>query len=253
MFKDKHQLCSVGLTDIGKARSRNEDAIFVSDGLGLYLVADGMGGHADGDVASALAVEIISKHFADSPGGEAASSLSRAVREANRCVFDTSQKKTSPTTSFTFSGAVPEALMGTTLVALAVDGEEAVIAHVGDSRAYRFRNNHLQRLTRDHSLAESGPENGNPAVTLGPRFKNVITRALGIEADVEVEICREFLKRGDLFLLCSDGLTNMVSDSRIEAILAQSHTRESACKSLIDSANDSGGKDNISSVLVQYA
>lgn len=242
----------LGLTDIGKKRSANEDAIFVSDDLCLYLVADGMGGHANGDIASALAVETLSKRFANHRNEEPASSLTGAVLASNRRIYEQSQKNTRHASNFTDSGETSEGGMGATLVALAIAGGEAVIAHVGDSRAYRFRGHRLERLTRDHSLAEYAPEGETAPITLQARFKNIVTRALGIEPEVEVEIRREALNKGDLMLLCSDGLTHMLSDRQIEAILTNNHTNESACRALIDAANDCGGKDNISCILVRY-
>ncbi|NOY83494.1 MAG: serine/threonine-protein phosphatase [Nitrospirae bacterium] len=242
----------VGLTDIGKKRSRNEDAILVSDDLQLYLVADGIGGRANGDIASKLAIESIANRFSAAHNKDAASLIEDAADEANRRIYTQSQIKNTQVEDTLTLEETRRKPMGTTLVALAIDGEKAIIAHAGDSRAYRLRKHHLERLTRDHSLAEFKTDDSMPSAPLNPRFKNVITRALGIESEVEMEIRREILNQGDLLLLCSDGLTHMVSDQEIETILTKNKTEASRCQDLVDTANHYGGKDNISCVLVRY-
>ncbi len=241
-----------GLSDRGRKRRHNEDAFFVSDVLGLYVVADGMGGHAHGEVASRLAVESVSEQFILSKTEGSPSFLTETIKEANRKIYEQSEEMISLE-----AGASSASRMGTTIVALTMTESQAFIAHVGDSRLYRMREGELERLTRDHSLAEIGNEFGDPLDTRPPvmiqsRFKHIITRALGLEADVKVEVREEILQKGDLFLLCSDGLSNMVSDRKIEEILSSSKIEQSTCNVLVNAANENGGQDNISCVLVQY-
>lgn len=245
---------SFGMTDVGLKRNLNEDAIFFSDDMGLYLVADGMGGHSHGEVASAMAVENVSKRLmalhipaSDRSSSEReATALKEAIQEANHQIFIRSKEHLEAQAP----GSTLMAGMGTTLAALYFSRGVAFIAHAGDSRVYRIRNARLERLTRDHSLAEMANQSGSLSMKSG--FKNVITRALGIEPTVEVDLRREQLSRGDLFLLCSDGLTNMISDDRIGEILSSIQSLESACRVLINEANRNGGRDNISAVLARY-
>jgi protein phosphatase len=237
----------VGLTHVGMKRSQNEDAIFVSDEAGLYLVADGMGGHAHGEVASALAIKTVTEHFAAQTSGSRLSAVVEAVKLANRTIHQAATEAVSAQ----IEGGTMLAGMGTTIVALATDQDSVVIAHVGDSRIYRLRHGRLEALTRDHSLAALAAAHDASLPPLRGGLRNIITRALGIEAEVEVEVREEPLTEGDLFLLCSDGLTNMVSDERIEAILAADPPLQTACETLVAEANQNGGKDNVSCVLVQ--
>lgn len=241
---------SAGRTDVGLRRDHNEDAIFLSDDAGLYLVADGMGGHACGEVASAMAVETVSAQFLSSDREKLPLLLKEAILNANRRIFDYSREKIKPpdgTETLTGHGT-----MGTTIVALALFGETAAIANVGDSRAYRLRNGRLALLTKDHTLAASlkPPPGQAPAPSMRSKLKHVLTRALGVEAKVEIDLREERVEPGDLFLLCSDGLTNMLSDARMEEILS-SFPVQAACETLVSEANRNGGKDNISCLLVR--
>lgn len=240
---------SAGLTDVGLRRSHNEDAFFLSDEAGLYLVADGMGGHSFGEVASAMAVETVSKKFLSSNREKPASLLTEAIQEANNRIYQFSQEKVKVfdgTETLTGPGTV-----GTTIVALALSGDTAVIANVGDSRAYRLRNGRLELLTQDHTLAAMQPPSGKtPPATIPSKLKHILTRAVGVETKVKIDLREEHLQPGDLFFLCSDGLTNMVPDARIEEILSSSAV-QSAAEILIKEANRNGGKDNITCVLVR--
>ncbi|MBI3610167.1 MAG: Stp1/IreP family PP2C-type Ser/Thr phosphatase [Nitrospirae bacterium] len=239
---------SHGLTHVGMKRSHNEDTIFFSDDLGLYLVADGMGGHAQGEVASALAVETITEWFSSPNQAPSPSFLKEALKHANHRIYQYAREKME---SQMEEGTLM-AGMGTTVVALQINHEAASIAHAGDSRAYRMRDSHLEVLTQDHSLvARAAAERNIPHIPVRTGFKNIITRALGIEPDVEVDIREETLQPGDLFLLCSDGLTNMVPEERIQEILNSGLQLQSVCRALVDEANLNGGRDNISCVLVR--
>lgn len=239
---------SFGLTHVGMRRSHNEDSIFLFDDIGLYIVADGMGGHAMGEVASALAVKTISEELFSSNQSNSNFSLVKAVKQANNRIYQYSRERLE---SVGESGTLM-AGMGTTVVALFINKETVSIAHVGDSRVYRMRDSKFEVLTTDHSLVSLAAQNrGIPPIPIRTGFKNVITRALGIEPDVEVDIREDKIIPNDLFLLCSDGLTNMVTDQRIEEILNSGISLQTAGETLINEANRNGGKDNISCILVR--
>lgn len=249
-------IISHGQTDIGKRRKINEDSIFAADGL--FLVCDGMGGHKAGEVASSLAVEAISRFIERSnedreltwPFGfnprlsYNANRLRTAVKLANRTVY----KKANSGEEYTG--------MGTTVAAVITSSGDSLMtyAHVGDSRVYLIRGGVMLQLTRDDSwanLAWAGAPGEDPASSTG--MKNVLTKALGAREDVEFDVVDQALHDGDVVLLCSDGLTNMLPDPRIfELISAHPGDLESACRELVSSANDQGGRDNISVILVQY-
>lgn len=238
---------SVALTDVGKRRSNNEDSLYRSDDLGLYIVADGMGGHAHGEVASALAIETILKGF-DVQDRSPSLFLQERVQAANSEVFMASSRNIESENN----GGTILAGMGTTLVALHLAEGLATIAHVGDSRAYRFRQSQLQALTRDHSLvARLAAEQNINQDQVKTGFRNVLIRGIGLEPTVEVDLLEEESEPGDIYLLCSDGLTNMLDDSKIREILSLDLSLENKCEKLIQEANEAGGRDNITCLLVQ--
>ena len=228
------------LTDRGCLRRRNEDAVAVDDALGLAALADGMGGLPDGDLASreAVAAALAWLKAMDDGGHDA---LARAVLAANARVRALAEER----------GAV----MGTTLELLALDGDGACrLAHVGDSRAYLWRDGRLSRLTRDDSLVQElvdrGAMNADEAARSPQR--NVITRAVGLEAHVEPALMRVTLARDDLLLLCSDGLWDMLDDAGIAAHLEAAGGDLPRCAAaLVAAANDAGGADNIAVVLAR--
>ena len=238
-----------GKTDVGRRRQLNEDAIFAADGL--FIVCDGMGGHKAGEVASRLATDVIADFIKRSqndpeltwPCGfdprlsEDANRLSTAIKLANRTVFHTSRS------SDDYSG------MGTTVVAVLVapGRAEMTYGHVGDSRIYLIRDGAMTQLTKDDSLVNLVSADDAPAV------KNVLTKALGVQEDVEFEVVGKELQAGDIVLLCSDGLTNMLPDPAIlEVVTRQAGTLEEACRHLVAGANAQGGRDNISVLLGRY-
>ena len=230
----------------------NEDAYSIDDLHGVYVVADGMGGHRNGEVASRLAVRSIREAFEGSgPGGgswrpeknsaeKSAKRIGAAIVAANQRVRDEVDRNPA------LQG------MGTTVVALLVDGDEATIAHVGDSRAYLFRGRRLELLTSDHTWVNEQLHAGNLSEVQAQvhPFKSVVTRALGGEEQVDVEIRRVALEAGDLYVLCSDGLTTMVSEEEILSRLRQSATLDEACRELVQAANDNGGRDNVTVLLL---
>jgi protein phosphatase len=221
------------VTDIGQVRERNEDSFLVDPPL--YAVADGMGGHRGGAVASELALETV-EALARAGKGR----LAEQVREANRAVFERSMHDRA------VSG------MGTTLTAAVVDEEGAHLAHVGDSRAYLLRAGALRQLTEDHTLVNRMVKAGeiSPQEAEVHPHRNVVTRALGTEPDVQVDEDDVPLLEGDRLLLCSDGLTNMVTEEQIQAILESTPAPQDAATRLVRAANRAGGIDNITVIVL---
>ncbi len=230
------------LSDRGRKRPSNEDAFGLSVEHGVFVVCDGMGGAAAGEVASTLAVAemmqlLTQRPWTNAPPVEAA----EAVAAANEAIFSRSQHNQK------LNG------MGTTLVALIVEDRRAWMVNVGDSRGYRLRNSHLEQITLDHSLVEEQIRLGqmSPQEALRSPLKNVITRALGTQSVVTPDIFEFETEPGDLFLLCSDGLIREVPDSQLESLLCLDSTLEEMCSRLVDAANEAGGHDNITCVLVR--
>jgi protein phosphatase len=225
----------VGRTDVGRQRSVNEDSLVLAPPF--FAVADGMGGAKAGEVASAMAAETFQ---GESDSGEPAEEqLTRILREANRRIYDLAVSDDS------------HRGMGTTVTAAKVTGNEIALGHVGDSRAYRLRSGELEQLTRDHSLVAELERSGQitPEAAENHPQRSIITRALGPEPDVQVDTYTLTGREGDLFLICSDGLTSMISDDELGSILRSSDTLDEAAESLVRAANQSGGKDNITVVM----
>jgi PPM family protein phosphatase len=226
----------VGSTDVGRQRSSNEDSLVCSPPL--FAVADGMGGAKAGEVASRLAVEVLEEDRAD-PVDPVEAHLVELVREANRRIYELSTDDES------------RRGMGTTLTAARLHDGDVSLAHVGDSRAYRMREGALEQLTNDHSLVAELERSGQITAEAAENHpqRSIITRALGPEPDVEVDTYTLSGRPGDVFLLCSDGLTGMISDDEVASILRGSARLEEAAEALIRAANQSGGRDNITVVL----
>lgn len=246
-----------GLTHVGRQRQHNEDSFLVKDDAGLYLVADGMGGHAAGEIASRIAAESVAEFIEhtvsedgtwpyayDETTTRATNRLTAALKVANTRVLEAMRKDSR------LRG------MGTTVVACLVDGEQASVAHVGDSRAYLIRDGELSRITDDHSWVFEQVQAGMISADEAERhpLRNVITRALGGALTVVPDASEISLKPGDTFLLCSDGLTGMVpEDDILRIVLENEASLEKACECLIERANERGGYDNITTVLVRVA
>ena len=222
-------------TDIGQVREGNEDAILISDPL--YAVADGMGGHRGGEVASNLALQTVEQMFAKRQG-----TLTEQVERANRAVFERSQSDRD------VSG------MGTTLTAALIEGGEVRLAHVGDSRAYLFRGGRLQLLTEDHTLVHRMVVEGEitEAEAENHPHRSVLTRALGVEGDVRVDETNVEVQVGDRLLLCTDGLTGMLSEDEIVSVLQDVRDPQEAVDRLVREANRAGGIDNITAVIIDF-
>jgi PPM family protein phosphatase len=222
-------------TDTGRQRTANEDAYFARSPV--YAVADGMGGAQAGEVAARIAAEAFEGRLADDANPER--ELARIASEANRKIFQLARDDAS------HSG------MGTTLTGALLSEDEISIVHVGDSRAYLFRDDELRQLTRDHSLVEELRRRGqltDDEAEDHPQ-RSIITRALGPEADVELDLHTHQVRSGDVFLLCSDGLTSMVREERLHEILTSSGSLQEAVDQLVEEANRMGGRDNITAIL----
>jgi len=230
-------------SDVGLRRKANEDRFALAPELGLYLVADGMGGHTAGNVASALAAEAALAAVQTLEGAAATLSekLRYAVASANRAIFQMAQQQ-------------PEyAGMGTTLVAFLAGGGRAALAHVGDSRAYLIRARRIRQLTDDHSIVGEllrRNEISEHAAREHPH-RHVLTRALGVREAVEADLAELTLELGDLFVLCSDGLTNHLEDDEIAKLGSEEKETQEICNNMVDLANHRGGEDNITVVVAR--
>jgi serine/threonine protein phosphatase PrpC len=238
------------VTDIGQRRQNNEDAFAVRQDLGCFLVADGMGGHAAGEVASRLATETVVDQLeaAGLPLREpepTRRALIAAVRQANRAILDEAGRNSD------LHG------MGTTLTALALlaGGHRACLAHVGDSRAYRLRNGRLTQLTADHTWVREQVQLGRltPAEARTHEAASVLTRALGTYPEPDPDVTATDILTGDTLLLCSDGLTTVLDDGAIAAILAQPAPTATLAAQLVAAANLAGGPDNITVIVLRPA
>jgi protein phosphatase len=235
---------AAALTDRGRKRPSNEDAFGYSVEDGVYVVCDGMGGAAAGEIASSLAVDEVLRLLSGRAGGENVllpKLAEQAIVTANEAIFSRSQRNAQ------LSG------MGTTLVALVVEERRVWVLNVGDSRCYRMHNHGLQQITLDHSLVEEQVRMGRMtrSEALRSPLRNVITRALGTQCRVTPDTFELEAEPGDLFLLCSDGLTRELSDLMIESLLANELPLEELCLRLVNAAKKAGGHDNITCLLVR--
>lgn len=235
---------AAGLSDVGKERKHNEDRYILLPEFGVFVVADGMGGHQSGEVASRMAASTVAGYFrASGRTRPVRDSLVSALSDANAKIFARADD------SRAHRG------MGTTIVAAAYcPGDQMLyIAHAGDSRCYRIRGGRMEQLTRDHSLLQDAllerPDLTESDLAYLPR--NVITRALGIGPSVELDVRAEPVEAGDCFLLCSDGLHGLVTDEDIVKIVVSARTLTEATKELVRRANANGGKDNVTNVLIR--
>ena len=239
-------------TDRGRVRTLNEDMYVSRAGRGLFLICDGMGGAPAGEVASQIAVEAILAQLdgaaqLDGPPIDESGyllqtrRLAEAVRRSNRVIYDHAQKDPS------------HARMGTTVVGAWITQHIASVAHVGDSRAYLWHDDHLEPLTRDHSLVEAHVRAGllDPAEAINSKQQNILVRVLGREPDVDVDLREVPVQPGDYLLLCSDGLTRMVPDGVLGQAIVRFRDPQRICDYLVDAANAGGGTDNITVVVVE--
>ena len=248
-------MVSAGLTDVGRKRNHNEDSFLVDEELNLFVVADGMGGHAGGGTASRIAVETIDREIRrvreadsgpflsqttlqDSPIPEI---LRAAVERACTAIFGTAQED-------------PRlAGMGTTVISLLIHDRYAFFAHVGDSRAYLMRGDLIQQISEDHSLVNEQIKAGmiTPEEAKHSRYKNIITRSVGFEEEVQVDVMGLLAEPQDTFLLCCDGLSNLVDDQEMLETVRKYPDLNEAAKRLVALANEHGGDDNITVILAR--
>lgn len=244
---------AAGKTDIGLVRRQNEDDFLIDESKGVFVVADGMGGHAAGRIASKMAVNFIKRHYrkkSRSPSArhkkthgdysEPTEDLASAIRTANKAVYESAQRMTG------FKG------MGTTIAAVRIDGARLSIAHIGDSRVYLIRAGNIEQLTDDHSVVYEQVKKELITKEEAERseIKNILTRALGITADPEIDLAEMSLAADDILLLCSDGLSNMVDDETMLTVVTATSDPALACEQLVSMANANGGKDNITVIVV---
>lgn len=244
-----------GATNIGRRRDHNEDSIFLPENDRLAIVADGMGGHANGEVASRLAVEMVVGHFTETAKQQTLTwpykvdrdlrthlnRMTTSIMLANLEIWERAQRQAG------MKG------MGTTCVAIYFLDDSAVIGHVGDSRCYRLRGGEMVQLTEDHSLINDyiKMKRVTPEEAENWPHRNVIVRALGMKESLQVDILTEIPRVGDCYILCSDGLTGMVRNEMIAQIVASERDLERAVERLINAANEEGGVDNISVILAR--
>jgi len=244
-----------GQTDVGSVRDHNEDAIGCDENIALAVLADGMGGHRGGEMASAITVSTILEYIqnktreiktgeTDDETGYSSESLAihEAVTLANKNVHDSSEANAQ------YRG------MGTTVVVAMFYDNRFTVAHVGDSRLYRYRDGELEQITRDHSLMQELIDRGfyTPEQARNSLNKNLVTRAIGIDAHVQIDVQEDVAMVDDIYLLCSDGVTDMIEDKDIQsAIMTYSDDLEQAASEIIKLAIEHGGKDNISALFVK--
>jgi protein phosphatase len=250
------RVLAIGVTDVGRKRTHNEDSFAIVDNEHLYLVADGMGGHSSGEVASRMAIETMSEFFQatsadpeatwpykmDKTRGYEENRLVTGIKLANRRIFEAAQRETR------LHG------MGTTMVALLAVGDACLIGHVGDSRVYRFRANALEQLTEDHSLLNDyiKMKSMTPEEIENFPHKNVIVRALGMKETVKVDAIYDKPRPGDLYILCSDGLCGPAGDDEIRDLVTKHKDLRECGQALVDRANEKGGPDNITVVICRW-
>ena len=236
---------SFSLTDVGQVRNQNQDYVYASEQpIGnlpnLFVLADGMGGHNAGDFASRCAVSVIEASVKKDMSFNPIKIMRHAIEEANEKIHELAKEDAA------------KAGMGTTLVAVTVVGYYAYVANVGDSRLYLIRDD-IRQITKDHSLVEEMVRSGKLKKEEARKHpnKNVITRAVGVEREVNIDFFDLRVRKGDKILLCSDGLSNMLEDNEIREIVTSGGDVEERARKLITAANQNGGKDNISVVLVE--
>lgn len=248
------KLIASGLSDIGRKRTHNEDNFLVNKELGLFVVADGMGGHSGGEFASRLAVSTIEEVIKGLTNDPEATVIS-GVNTADADHGDQLRYAIEVASSKIYDRALyDEELkgMGTTTVAVYFRDELAYIANVGDSRAYLFHANRIHQVTTDHSLVGEQLEAGviTAKDARGHKLKNIITRSVGYQEEVTIDVKKHELHMGDKILLCSDGLSNMVVDQEIENTVV-GYSTEEACRRLIEKANENGGDDNVTVLIIE--
>ena len=244
-----------GLSDPGRVRGENEDRITTQPALGIAVLADGMGGHQAGEVASSMAIDVITRHFSEVLGmvrktrrssstsqSPEARLVNEAIQLANSAIYEVAHMRKD------YAG------MGSTIVVTMFYGDTICVGHVGDSRLYRYRDATLEQMTEDHSVVQELVNRGlaTPEEAVTVIGKNLVTRALGVDPIVVPDIHEQKFRDSDLYLLCSDGLNDVIEDEEIAAILADAgENLEQTTQRMIETANERGGPDNVSVILVR--
>jgi protein phosphatase len=242
-------------TDTGRIRSKNEDAIAVSATHGIAILADGMGGYSAGEVAAHIATDVLQESLENGLKrleGQLQDLLTIRARQIQNLMVESIELANSAVIEA--ARAEPQYQgMGTTLVAAIFHNDKVTVAHVGDSRAYRLRQGELKQITRDHSLLQEQIDAGliSPEWARFSQNKNLVTRAVGVDPDMKVEIHDHPIEPGEIYLLCSDGLSDMLTDEEMCEILTGVGSLQRACDELVHQANQNGGHDNISVILVR--
>lgn len=228
------------LSDQGLVRNKNEDNFLADGKRGLFVVCDGMGGHKGGDVASAVAIEVIGKSLPATNAEQNLDRLNESVSEANQVIFDKSMK------NLDLHG------MGTTVTAAVIKDGDLFVAHIGDSSLFVISNNSIKKITHDHTLAEQMILESILSTTevVNSPYNHVLTRALGVEDQVKIDNYEEHLQEGDMVLLCSDGLTDLLSHNDILAMVRKVGSLEKIAEALVLLALDRGGSDNVTVIVV---
>ena len=249
-----HRIRFAGRTDIGMVRAHNEDSLLIPSEMALTVVSDGMGGHAAGDVASKITVETLDEYYRDTAKSSPSTfpirlplldvekfRMATAIKLANAKIFETAANDPS------------KKGMGCTVDAAYFTQGRFYVGHVGDSRVYRIRDQRMQMLTEDHSLANDymRMREMTPEVMHNFPQKNVVVRALGLAEQVAVDVIIDEYRTGDIFLLCSDGLCGMLTDPQMLQIILSKDSLDQGCAQLVRAANDAGGNDNITAILVR--
>lgn len=247
---------SAGLTDVGRKRNHNEDSFLIDEELQLYVVADGMGGHAGGGTASRIAVETIDRELRTAREGAAVDPFTAETNLQESPLPEIFRSAVERACMAIFKAAQEDPRlngMGTTVISLLVRGNHALFAHVGDSRAYLVRGDLIQQISEDHSLVNEQIKAGmiTPEEARHSRYKNIITRSVGFEEEVQVDVMGLITEPGDYFVMCSDGLSNFVEDKEIREVCLGTPEIAEIPKKLIALANDRGGDDNITVIVVK--
>jgi len=256
LIMDLHNVLEiVRLTDIGRRRDHNEDTIASDDSIGFVVLADGMGGYNAGEVASEIAVLSITAELKETLLNQRPGQVNRLLHKQAEAQLILDAVKNANTAIYNISQSQPQcAGMGTTLVVGLFTNNKLLVGHIGDSRMYRLRNQVLTQITEDHSLLQEQIKSGLISAEQA-KFsanKNLVTRALGVDPEVDLELNEYDVNVGDIYLLCSDGLSDLVDDDVIQTTLNRlSSSLLEAAQALVQMANENGGKDNISVILVQ--
>jgi len=247
---------AAGMTDVGLVRNHNEDNYFFDTDLGLFIVADGLGGHAAGEIASKIVVDQVAKFIKDTANSETTtlSASGSNFASLNEIRLKTAIQMSNKAIAENIMLHPERETMGSTIVACLIEGKRVTMAHVGDSRGYKLSDDSIQQISRDHSWVAEQVANGILTKEEAKRhpFRNIITQALGNNSELNIEVHEFEITNSETILLCSDGLSGMVSDEQMLAIFNEASSLQSAARNLIAKAIGNGGEDNVTLVLARH-